>query len=217
MSWAADEIARQIGGGRWLQGYVRGKLRTDPVFEEVRRGLVRRSGKVADLGCGLGLLGFWLRAQGLTNDYAGCDLGRWKIAAGQAAARRMNLQDFQLEVGDMTELPLEGAATVCLLDVLHYLSIDDQQRLLERLASAAAGGALVLIRSGVKGCGWRSAVTMAEEFWTRASGWIRGGKINFPQLGDLENFFTARGCRVVTRPLWGYTPFSSHWLEICAE
>ena len=214
MSRAAEEIARQIGGSRWLQGYVRGKLRTDPVFEEVRRRLVGRAGKVADLGCGLGLLGFWLRAQGLTNDYAGCDLGRWKIEAGRAAARRMKLQDFQLEVGDMTEFTFEGAATVCLLDVLHYLSIDDQHRLLERLAAAAAGGALILIRTGVKGCGWRSAVTMAEEFWTRVSGWIRGGDTNFPQLGDLENFFRARGCRVASCPLWGRTPFSSHWLEI---
>jgi SAM-dependent methyltransferase len=217
MSDKAKEIARQIGGGRWLQGYVCGKLRTDPVFRQAQELLQQRPGPVFDLGCGLGLLGFWLRSQGIDNPYMGCDLGAWKIKAGQAAAENMNLKNFVLSVGNMTNFPTEGAATICLFDVLHYLPLAEQEKFLERLAQAARGGALLLIRTGVKGCGWRSAVTVLEEVWTRASGWIGGGEINFPRIKSLEDFFTTRGCRVSTRPLWGRTPFSSHWLEIRAE
>lgn len=217
MSGEAKEIAWQIGGSRWLQGYVHGKLRTDPVFCQAQEILRQRPGPVFDLGCGLGLLGFWLRLQGIENPYKGCDLGAWKIKAGQAAAENMNLKNFELSVGNMTNFATEGAATICLFDVLHYLPLSEQEKFLERLAQAARGGALLLIRTGVKGCGWRSAVTVLEEVWTRASGWIGGGEINFPRIESLENFFTSRGCRVSARPLWGRTPFSSHWFEIRAD
>jgi SAM-dependent methyltransferase len=217
MNDVANEISRQIGGSRWLQGYVRGKLRTDPVFRKAQETISQRPGKLVDLGCGLGLLGFWLQAQGIENPYEGCDLGSWKIEAGEAAARRMNLENFALKLGNMTIFPIDGAVTICLFDVLHYLPAAEQERFLERLSQAARGGALLLIRTGVKGCGWRSLVTVLEELWTRASGWIGGGEINFPRLEYVEDFFSQRGCRVSAQPLWGKTPFSSHWLEIRAE
>jgi hypothetical protein len=211
---AADNIAAAVGGSRWLRGYVRGKLVADPLFEEGRAVVERIGGPVVDLGCGLGLFGLWLRQHELSVPYRGCDLGRWKIEAGRGAAERLGYENFQLEVGDMTGFSVDGARVVCAFDVIHYLDSVTQDALLRRLIEASCGGATVLIRTGVRGCGWRSAVTQAEEWWTRASGWIRGGKINFPELEKLQEKFSAAGCRVVARPLWGKTPFSSHWLEV---
>ena len=216
MSSVAETIADAVGGSRWLRGYVRGKLGSDPVFEAGRVVVVRTGGPVVDLGCGLGLFGLWLRQLKVDAAYRGCDLGSWKIEAGQRAATQLGCEDFQLRVADMTDFSLEGARTVCAFDVIHYLDAAGQALLMERLIDAARRGATVLIRTGVRGCGWRSAVTRAEEWWTRASGWIRGGKINFPRLEDLHEVFAAAGCRVEVRPLWGKTPFSSYWLEVTA-
>jgi hypothetical protein len=216
MSVAADTIAEAVGGGRWLRGYVRGKLGSDPVFEAAWAVVERVGGPVTDLGCGLGLFGLWLRQHGCEVSYRGCDLAAWKIAAGQQAAERLGYGDFRLETADLTDFPVEGARVVCAFDVVHYLDLAGQAALVERLAAAARKGGTVLVRTGVRGCGWRSAVTGLEEWWTRASGWIRGGQINFPRLEDLREQFAAAGCQVDAKPLWGRTFFSSHWLEVTA-
>ena len=215
--FCAEDIARACEGGRWLRGYIKGKLRADPVFAAGEAAVAECGGPVVDLGCGLGLFGMWLRARGHAEPYRGCDLGGWKIRAGNEAASRLGCSDFAIIEGDMLELPLEGAGCVCAFDVLHYLPQDGQERLIGRLAAAARGGAVVLIRTGVRGCGWRSWATILEELWTRATGWIGGGRINFPGLADLVAAFEKQGCRVEARPLWGKTPFSSHWLKVCAR
>jgi SAM-dependent methyltransferase len=217
VSAATDTIAAAVGGGRWLRGYVRGKLGSDPVFEAGRAVVERVGGPVVDLGCGLGLFGLWLRQHGLRTPYRGCDLGVWKIEAGRRAAERLRCGDFRLEAAEMAGFPLEGAGVICAFDVIHYLDAAGQAVLVERLIEASRAGGTVLIRTGVRGCGWRSAVTRVEEWWTRASGWIRGGAINFPQLEDLRGRFATAGCRVEARPLWGNTPFSSHWLEVTVQ
>ncbi len=217
MKAPAEQIADAIGGGKWLHGYVRGKLQSDPVFDAGLEEVRASGGTVVDLGCGLGLFGLWLRTQGVTAPYRGCDLSEWKIEAGQLAAARMGFDDFKLTTGDMTLFPLDGASVVCAFDVLHYLSPDVQERLVKNLSQAARDGAVVLVRTGVRGCGWRSLVTLAEEWWTRLSGWIRGGAVNFPDLEKLRREFVEGGCEVACRPLWGRTPFSSHWLRVVAR
>lgn len=217
MSEAAEKIAEAVGGSRWLRGYVRGKLRSDPVFGAGRAVVERVGGPVADIGCGLGLFGLWLRAHGSAVSYRGCDLAGWKIASGQAAASRLGCGDFHLVAADMTAFPLDGARVICAFDVIHYLDDAGQAALVRRLAATVHAGSTVLLRTGVRGCGWRSAVTRMEEWWTRACGWIRGGQINFPRLEDLREQFSAAGCRVEARPLWGNTFFSSHWLEVTVD
>lgn len=210
-------IARAYQGSRWLRGYIQGKLRADPVFAVGKAAVEACGGPVIDLGCGLGLFGMWLRAHGVNLPYRGCDLSRWKIRAGNETASRLGFTDFSLSEGDMTAFPLDGAGCVCAFDVLHYLPPPEQSLLIDRLAAAARQGAAILVRTGVRGCGWRSRFTMLEELWTRGTGWISGGRINFPQLAGLIAAFEKQGCSVEARPLWGKTPFSSHWLQVAAR
>lgn len=213
----AETIASAFKGNRWLQGYVRGKLRADPVFHQACKAMSQGSLPVVDLGCGLGLLGMWLRLHGIAREYRGCDLGGWKITAGKQAVARLGMGDLALEEADMCHFRLEGPSVICVFDVIHYLGRKEQSDFLRSLAAAACKGSLVLLRTGVKHCGWRSWVTVAEEWWTRSTGWIQGGRVNFPRLDELESLFETEGCRVRIRPLWGRTPFSSHWLEVCGR
>lgn len=211
-----EKIAAAYRGGRWLRGYIKGKLRADPVFAAGAATASECRGPVVDLGCGLGLFGMWLRVQGAVQPYHGCDLSGWKIREGRTAAQRLGFADVFLEEGDMISFPLEGAACVCAFDVLHYLSTEAQAQLIQRLVAAARDGAVILLRTGVRGCGWRSGFTVLEELWTRGTGWIGAGKINFPHREDLVTAFEEQGCEVTVRPLWGRTPFSSHWLQVVA-
>jgi hypothetical protein len=214
MTDVAKEIATAFAVGPFFQGYIRGKLRTDPVFDEGLRALRECDGKIVDLGCGFGLFGLWAGKHGLENPYSGYDLSSWKIEAGRRAARALGFQNYSLEVENMTASDLEGAGLIVAFDVIHYLDSRQQNELFDRLARAAQRGSIVLIRTGVRGCGWRTSVTIAHEWWTRLSGWIRGGHLNFPTREGLVAAFEARDCDVIHRPLWGGTPFSSHLFKI---
>lgn len=191
-----------------------GKLRCDPVFNAAAAAVGHSRLPIVDLGCGLGLLGMWLRSHAIEMPYRGYDLTSWKVAAGNAAAARLGFKDIRLEEGDMCSVSLPGDCLVCAFDVIHYLQTSTQLALLRDLSDVAKRGSIVLIRTGVKACGWRTQATVLEEWWTRATGWIRGGHANFPRLKELVRFFESDGCRVSFRPLWGNTPFSSHWFEI---
>ncbi len=210
----AERIANAFPCSRWVRGYIKGKLNADPVFNKGLAALEGKSGRIIDLGCGLGLFALWLREHGCQRPVLGCDLGLWKVEAGSQAARQLGMKDIELLHRDMTQTPLGHASAICAFDVLHYLPAVEQEFLVRSLAAAARGGALVLIRTGVRGLGWRSAITLLEEYWTRVTGWIRGGEVNFPELERLITAFKKEGCSVNAEPLWGKTPFSSHWFEI---
>jgi SAM-dependent methyltransferase len=212
-----ERIASVFPHGRWLRGYIRGKLISDPVFNKGLAVLRGRKGRIIDLGCGLGLFALWLREHGCQEPFFGCDLGKWKIEAGMRAAQHLGLQNIEFLHQDMVQTPLMNASAICAFDVLHYLSIEEQKKLVRSMAAAARSGAVVLIRTGVRGFGWRSIVTSIEEQWTRVTGWISGGEANFPFLKDLIFAFEEEGCSVKAEPLWGKTPFSSHWFEIKAK
>jgi SAM-dependent methyltransferase len=212
-----ERIASGFPRSRWLRGYIRGKLKSDPVFDKGLASVAAQTGRIIDLGCGLGLFAFWLREHGCQQPFFGCDLAKWKVEAGMRAVHQLGLQNIELHHRDMAETPLLNASAVCAFDVLHYLSFERQGVLVRSMAAAARKGAVVLIRTGVRGLGWRSMITSVEEHWTRMTGWISGGEANFPFLEDLVLAFEKEGCSVKAEPLWGRTPFSSHWFEIKAS
>jgi hypothetical protein len=139
-----------------------------------------------------------------------------QISAGKKGAEVLGYP-MELREGTLMDFPLEKAGIVCAFDILHYLPVDQQENLIRRLADAARSGSLVLVRNGVRDCGWRSGMTLLEEWWTRATGWIKGGRMNFPRLNHLIEVFESEGCLVEAKPLWGKTPFSSYWLKISSR
>jgi hypothetical protein len=208
------DISRAYGHSRWLRGYVSGKISWDPVYPLARREIIERHQPVIDIGCGIGLLGISMRAAGISLRYRGSDISAWKVNLGKEAVRYYGFEDAGFEVCDALSTTITPGATVCMIDVLHYLDTTDQQRMLHRLAEAAEDGSLVLIRTALRGMGWRYAATLIEEWWTRATGWIRGGRINFPTREEILGVFEGRGLHAEISPLWGKTPFASCLVKI---
>jgi len=208
------DIAKAYGRSHWLRGYVRGKLAWDPAFPLARREIVLRQQPVVDIGCGIGLLGISMRAAGIPLRFRGTDIVPWKVNKAKDAVRYYGFEDIGFDVADALATQIPPGATVCMMDVLHYLDPASQTAMLGRLADAADAGSLVLLRTGLRGTGIRYVLTLLEEFWTRLTGWIRGGAINFPSRQDLERFFAGRGLRATITPLWGRTPFASHLVRI---
>lgn len=192
---------------------MRGKLRHDPAFAAISA-LVCEAGAtlpVLDLGCGMGLLGQWLREHGYRGGYLGIDHDSRKLAAGRAAARGRQ-PAIELRAGDLATLP-PWHGHVVLLDVLHYLDHDAQSALLAAAADRLADDGLLLIRGVLRDRSWRCRVTLAAEHLLAFAGWMRTAARHVPTRAGLEAALLGAGLRVTARPLWGHTPFNS-WLLV---
>jgi 2-polyprenyl-3-methyl-5-hydroxy-6-metoxy-1,4-benzoquinol methylase len=205
----ADRVASRYGTRRH-RSYVRGKLRWDPVFAAVAP-LLDSPRALLDIGCGLGLLGQYLRECGIDKSYRGIDVDAAKIEAARAAAQAGDL-DLDLSAGSVDALPV-FSGDVALLDVLHYLPRAEQQRALADAASRVARGGVLVIRNVLRDRNWRFRATVIEERFSRALGWMRCRTGHFPERGEIESPLRAAGFDVRVTPLWGRTPFNS-WLFI---
>lgn len=203
-------IARRIAA-RFRQrphaGYARGKLRHDPAYGAVAGWIgAGDATPLLDIGCGLGLLGFYLRERGWRGAYLGVDFDRAKIAAAREAAA--GLERFAFGDGRAQTLPpFQGH--VALLDVLHYLPQAEQAPLLREAATRVAPGSLLIVRSVLRTPGWRFHLTRAEEWFIHAIGWMSSPAQHYPTREEIETPLRQAGLVADVQPLWAGTPFNS--------
>ncbi|MGN6518991.1 MAG: class I SAM-dependent methyltransferase [Dokdonella sp.] len=208
MPHAADrDIARRVARRYrrpWHRDYARAKVRMDPVYAAVAD--VVDDAPLLDIGCGLGLLGFYLRERGWHGHYLGVDFDASKIAE---ACRAVNGEaNLAFDDGIAQKLPpFEGH--VALLDVLHYLGRDEQSALLREAAARVAPGAALVVRSVLRDRGWRFRATVVEEWFLHALRWMRSPAKYYPLREDIEQPLLDAGLVVDVHPLWGRTPFNS--------
>jgi len=206
----AAAIARIVARYRhWRhRRYVRGKLKWDPLFEAIAPLLAGSSRPLLDIGCGLGLLGQYLRECGARMPYLGVDPDGEKIEEARAAAMAGAL-DIDFATLDASSLPAFGG-DVALIDVLHYLPADLQRQALANAAARVVPGGLLVIRNVLRDDSWRYRLTVAEERFAAALGWMRFATGHFPRREDIELPLASLGFDVRVEPLWGATPFNSY-------
>jgi len=206
----AAAIARIVARYRhWRhRRYVRGKLKWDPLFEAIAPLLAESSRPLLDIGCGLGLLGQYLRERGARMPYLGVDPDGAKIEEARAAAMAGAL-DIDFATLDASSLPAFGG-DVALIDVLHYLPADLQRQALANAAARVVPGGLLVIRNVLRDDSWRYRLTVAEERFAAALGWMRFATGHFPRREDIESPLASLGFDVRVEPLWGATPFNSY-------
>ena len=193
--------------GRWLQGYVRGKLNSDPVYGAAADLIIANTLPVLDVGCGIGLFAHYLRLMGCDADYLGIDLDAKKIRIAKDAAgedRSMRFEDIPCEA-----LPA-WQGNVVILDTLHYLAAATQQRLLWDAATRVVPGAALIIRSVLRDRSWRFGITRFEELFMHSVRWMPHGVQHYPDREELQAPLLEAGLTVQIDPLWGHTPFNSY-------
>lgn len=205
-----DAIIRRIASlyeGRWLQGYVRGKLRSDPIYDAGLALLQDSPLPVLDVGCGVGLFACWLREHGCDMPVHGYDLDAAKIAKAQKATARYGALTFAAR----NILEHDGPrGSVVLFDVLHFLDVAQRRTLLEHVAREVVPGGLCIIRTTIADGSWRFLVTRAEDWLLRAIRWMNADAVAYPAIEEVCAPFRERGFECEARPLWGRTPFNSY-------
>lgn len=190
------------------RSYVRGKLHWDPLFAEVAPLLVASARPLLDIGCGLGLMGQYLREHGFRAPFLGLDLDAIKVEAAKAAAALGGL-GIEFMTGSAAALPM-FRGDVALFDVLHYMTADEQRRAIADAGERVAPGGVLLIRNVLREPGWRFRATLLEEKLARALGWMRCATRHFPDRTDIEAPLRSMGFATHVAPLWGHTPFNSY-------
>jgi SAM-dependent methyltransferase len=208
--------------GRFAWHFARGKLRWDPVFGHlVERGLIAPGSRVLDIGCGQGLLASLLDAAGAAERE-----GRWSSAwaAAPTGARVTGIELMARDVerarnalGDRAEFVCADMRTaafprvdaVVILDVLHYISVAEQDHVLERVRQALADGGRLILRVGDAAAA-RGFLT--SQWVDRVVTFVRGHRVR-PQFGRPLAAWKARlgelGFSVQSRPMHAGTPFAN--------
>lgn len=188
-----------------MQGYARWKVRFDPIYGGVLEPLRGLQTPLVDVGCGIGLLPFYLREHGFTAPILGIDFDERKIAVAKEAARHDAHIEFK--VGDARE-PMPGGHNVVILDILHYFDSASQRRILENTARSIPPGGVVVIRQGLRDDSWRYRFTAIVDAIGRAIRWMRAEALNYPTREDVLAPFA--GFDVEVRSLWGRTPYNNY-------
>lgn len=185
---------------RFLRHYVQSKLRSDPVYAAVAERLRGHTKPIVDVGCGAGVLEFFLREHGINVPIIGIDFDERKIGAAKKASRD---RDLTFIVGDARdELPRDHS--VVMLDVLHYFDANDRARILANAAKAD----LVILRDAIRDGTWRDRTTRLAELFTTRTRWLKAERLDFPTRDEIVGAFEGFDAEIV--PMWGRTPFNNY-------
>ena len=201
--------ARYRRVGRFTQGYVRGKLRHDPVYRALlEQDLIRPEGTLLDLGCGRGIA-LALLASALDPHVRPSLFGVELRAKDAQAARTALGESAQILTGDIRTTDLPIARVVLLIDVLLYLPEIAQEAVLDHIVRSLAPGGLLLMREADRSAGWRFQLTRWAE---RSCALGRGdwaATYHYRSRTAWQEGLEQRGLQVTARAMSEGTPFSN--------
>jgi SAM-dependent methyltransferase len=215
---AAKRIARaflpdRALGNRHDYYYTLAKLRTDPLYPGVLDALRGNDAPLMDLGCGLGLLAHALRQDGQAMPYVGVDVDAPKIERARRIGARAGLHDARFEVVDLARGYPPHAGSVAILDVLQFLSRDEQAALLDAAIAMLAPGATLVMRAALDDGSARIRRTRAADRFAALVRWMPAQPKHYPAVDELRARFDAAGLTARIEPFYGNTPFNN-WLVV---
>ncbi|MEO8483494.1 MAG: DUF2062 domain-containing protein [Acidobacteriota bacterium] len=191
---AAAERYLPLGIGAWE--LARGKMQMDPVYRRILSdGILPDAGTIVDIGCGQGLMlaliatarqrhakGLW---PGWPPPPQSVELIGLEPRARVAARARLVVEnDARIETAGALDAPLPACRAVLLIDVLHMLHREDQDRVLTAVHRALEPGGVLILREADAAGGSRFMLI-------RVGNWLRG--VAEGQLARRLSFDSASG------------------------
>lgn len=194
---------------RW---YAATKLATDPLYSAVHDVIRTTTEPLLDVGCGMGILAFYLRQRGWLPSIIGMDFDARKIttACGLAGKFGRSLTFVHGDAG--VSLP-EHEGSVTILDVLQYFPAEARDAMLRQCAARVTKGGVLVIRTGIMDKSLRFRFTRRTDQMATWINWIRTTPIYYPKQHELDQILAEVGLHGSFEPLWGHTPFNS-WLGV---
>ena len=149
--------------GPVLEWYIRIKLRLEHRYDELDR-LLPRQGTIVDVGCGYGQMAFLLALRAEGRQLLGIDYDEEKIALTTHSFLCNDRTRFVC--ADVTTFDLPMADAFVINDMLHYVTPEEQERIIARCADRLVSGGLIVVREGDRSCRQRHRLTEETERWS---------------------------------------------------
>lgn len=159
--YRARLIRNYIFKGPVLEWYCRIKTGLESNYQ-LFEGLMPKTGKIVDVGCGYGFLPYMLMFKGRQREILGVDYDEEKIAVADNCVDKSEKLSF--DVGDVTLYDFPNADGFIISDVLHYLKEEQQIQVIENCVSKLNKGGVLVIRDADKDIATRQKGTWYTEF-----------------------------------------------------
>jgi 16S rRNA G1207 methylase RsmC len=189
-----------------------GKVLMDPLYAAVLEALRPTREPLLDVGCGMGVLAFYLRERGWDAPCHCVDVDRKKIALAQRIQHRWP-GAFAFHAVDVVSGLPDHSGSVTLLDMLQYLPHHAQDSLLASAAARVSADGVLVIRNAMSGGGGRHGITRVTDMLARWGRWMGTVPRDYPDRDSVCLSLAAQGLHGGFEPLWGRTPFHN-WLGV---
>ncbi|MGZ4034618.1 MAG: 1-acyl-sn-glycerol-3-phosphate acyltransferase [Bacteroidia bacterium] len=153
--------------GPLLEWYMRIKVKLEGNYK-LFESLLPKKGTITDVGCGYGFLPYMLSFMSEDRIVIGTDYDEEKIAvANNCFSKNKNISFFAADA-TTTELPKSDAFV--LSDILHYLPVAEQEKLIVKCMNNLNSGGMILLRDADSSLKNRHFGTRYTEFFSTKFG-----------------------------------------------
>jgi len=182
-----------------LEWYMKVKIRLDDnyqVFDEYLPG----QGLITDIGCGYGFMAYMLQLLSPQRKFHALDHDPDKIDTANNCA--LKNENIEFEQADVSEVSFKSGDAFLLIDVLHYLPEDEQQKLISRCAQTLNDKGVIIIRDADPGMKKKHRGTRISEFFSTGIGfnktWKDEKKLFFLSKEKYLQIFSQNNLSVTT-------------------
>ncbi len=156
-------VTNYLYKGPVLEWYLRIKLKLEKNYAPFEK-LIPAKASILDLGCGYGFLSYMLQFMSDQRIITGVDYDEDKIATANHGYLKTDRLKFFC--ADVTTFSLQTYDVIIISDVLHYLQVEAQEKLLIDCFEALNAGGSLIIRDGNADLKDRHKGTRLTEFFS---------------------------------------------------
>ncbi len=156
-----------------LYWYINAKQRSEGFFEVINKH-IDADAKMYDIGCGYGYISLALSLQSPHRKIIGLDHDLEKINIAKSGKLPQGLNFYQ---ADITNYDFKTADVFLINDVLHYLTFEEQEKLLSKLSQKINHGGCIIIKDADTENDKHARIAKQERFSTQ-SGFNKVGNEN---------------------------------------
>ncbi len=197
----------------FTKAYIRIKFKIHPLIK--LESYVPESGKILDLGCGIGIFSNLMQLASPDRAIQGIDIDNEKIFLAQSTLG--NRRNISFDLNSIQNMSGVGYDTIVISDILYLIPFAQQEIILKRYFDELPQGGLLLIKEVDKRPLWKYVLNLLQEtFAVNILKFTKGSKLFFRSSIEYRELLRSIGYKIEILPLdQGY--IYPHIVYICRK